>query len=145
MVPNLLSPRPVNTPLLLQPRFGASSLSSPRREIGLMKLKGMRLSQHCGFQQRSFAPPTTPSRPFALRRQFITQRIKDCYLSHYISAYYCPIHIANGRTTEKNSDQEGSLGMHETLQINGNPVYLNVSSGSCGRVLGSQRGNRVNI
>lgn len=109
MVPNLLSPRPFNTPLLLQPRFGASSLSSPRREIGLMKLKGMRLSQHCGFQQRSFAPPTTPSRPFALRRQFITQRIKDCYLSHYISAYYCPIHIANGRTTEKKTAAKGVL------------------------------------
>lgn len=60
MVPNLLLPHPLNAPLLLALGFRASSLSSPRREIGLMKLKGMELSQHCGFQWHSLIhPPST--------------------------------------------------------------------------------------
>lgn len=61
MVPNLLSPHPFNAPLLPLLRFRASSLSSPRREIGLMKLKGMGLSQHCGFQWHCLVLPPLPS------------------------------------------------------------------------------------
>lgn len=61
MVPNLLSPHPFNAPLLPLLRFRASSLSSPRREIGLMKLKGMGLSQHCGFQWHCLILPPLPS------------------------------------------------------------------------------------
>ncbi len=60
MVPNLLSLRPFNAPLLRRQRLRVSSLSSPRREIGLMKLKGMKLSQHCGFQRHCFITPHAP-------------------------------------------------------------------------------------
>lgn len=75
MVPNLLSPHPFNAPLLPLLRFRASSLSSPRREIGLMKLKGMGLSQHCGFQWHclilppllSAHPHPRPNHPNSLR------------------------------------------------------------------------------
>lgn len=63
MVPNLLSPHPFNAPLLPLLRFRASSLSSPRREIGLMKLKGMGLSQHCGFQWHCLILPPLLSVP----------------------------------------------------------------------------------
>lgn len=62
MVPNLLSPHPFNAPLLPPLRFRASSLSSPRREIGLMKLKGMGLSQHCRFQWHCLILPNPSSR-----------------------------------------------------------------------------------
>lgn len=144
MVPNLLSPHPFNAPLLPPLRFRASSLSSPRREIGLMKLKGMGLSQHCGFQWHCLIlppllspspppsspslhshhppPPHTPSTPtpcaLALRWQFITHPTKDPYLTHYISAYYCPLseRLLSGQTLEerereRKSDWPISLGL----------------------------------
>lgn len=113
MVPNLLSPHPFNAPLLPLLRFRASSLSSPRREIGLMKLKGMGLSQHCGFQWHCLIYPPLLSAPppllnpapraLALRWQFITHHTKDPYLTYYISAYYCPFQSASSQAnTEGN-------------------------------------------
>lgn len=114
MVPNLLSPHPFNAPLLPLLRFRASSLSSPRREIGLMKLKGMGLSQHCAFQWHCLIlppllsnPPTPTLCALALRWQFITHPTKDPYLTHYISAYYCPFQSANSQ--EKGWSKEKRL------------------------------------
>lgn len=104
MVPNLLSPRPFNAPLLRRQRLRVSSLSSPRREIGLMKLKGMKLSQHCGFQRHCFITPSRPPK-LTLRPQVIKQRIKDRYLSHYISGYCCPFQSASAQTNRRETSQ----------------------------------------
>lgn len=98
MIPNLFSPHPFNAPLLPLLRFRASSLSSPRREIGLMKLKGMGLSQHCGFQWHCLIHPpllSVPSTPtpnqFSAHPHYGTiynTPTKDPYLTYYIRAYY---------------------------------------------------------
>lgn len=130
MVPNLLSPHPFNAPLLPLLRFRASSLSSPRREIGLMKLKGMGLSQHCGFQWHCLILPpllsATPARPpppplppshtptpctLALRWQFITHPTKDPYLTHYISAYYWPFQSAGSQANAGGKKSGGLIGL----------------------------------
>lgn len=60
MVPNLLSPHPFNALLLPLLRFRASSLSSPQREIGLMKLKGMGALTTLRIPVTLLDPPTPP-------------------------------------------------------------------------------------
>lgn len=142
MVPNLLSPHPLNAPLLPLLRFRASSLSSPRREIGLMKLKGMGLSQHCGFQWHCLilppllsvppaAPPPPPlppphPKPSSLRTRITVtiyntphKRSLSHTLHQCILLSFSGCHLSGRRRVERKvtGQSPGAYGMHEPLQI----------------------------